>query len=127
MKLIKGSDENGKVSLLARGEDEIKDIVLRFGEMMREHVTGYHETIKELRERIEDLEGHAEHGPAGTCGVCVPEEDSPETVGAREYGSVTVSGFEGECADPFCDDKIIPGDDIVNVSEGKFLHEQCRR
>jgi len=125
MKVIKGGG-NGDVSLLARNEDEMKNIVLRFGEMFREHLQAYAEKIKELQDRIEDLEGHAEHGPDGTCGVCTPDDDDTETVGAGEYGDLIVADFEDECADPFCDDKIIPGDEVVIISEGKFLHEQCK-
>jgi hypothetical protein len=126
MKLTRPNDGESNVSLLARGDDELKNIIIRFGEMFREHVSGYNATIKELTERVEDLEGHAEHGSDGTCGICLPEEDSPETVGAPEYGDLIVADFDGECADPFCDDKIIPGDEVVAVAEGKFLHEQCK-
>jgi hypothetical protein len=123
MKVIRDGDSN--VTLLARGEDEMKNIVIRFGEMLREHITGYRETIKELRERIEDLEGHAEHGPDGTCGVCLPEEDSPETVGAPAYGEIVTVDFEEPCAHPFCGTQILPGDEAVYMDEGKWVHDHC--
>lgn len=106
---------------------ELRDIVLRLGDMFREHMTAYETKIKELTDRIDDLEGHAEHGPDGTCGVCTPPDDDPETVGAGEYGTEIVADFDAPCADPFCDDKIIPGDDVVIIGEGKFLHDYCRR
>lgn len=104
----------------------VEDVVRRLGEMFREHMIGYADKIKELTDRIEDLEGHAEHGPAGTCGICDPEDDEPETVSAGEYGSIITADFDGECAHPFCDDVIMPGDEVQIMDEGKFIHDQCR-
>jgi len=123
MKVIQGE---GQVIPIVKDGDGIKDFVLRFGAMLREHLISYQDTIKELRDRIEDLEGHAEHGTNGTCGVCdPPEEDSPETVGAPEYGVIVTVDFTELCAHPFCGTEILPGDDAVYMDEGKWVHDHC--
>jgi len=113
--------------LLVLGKNgELRDIVLRLGDMFREHMNAYQVKIQELTDRIEDLEGHAEHGTDGTCGVCTPPDDEPETVSAGEYGSIITADFDGVCAHPFCGDVIMPGDEVQIMDEGKFIHDHCR-
>lgn len=79
--------------------------------------------IKELNDRVEDLEGHAEHGPDGTCGVCAAEgsDDGPETVSADEYAT---SDFNGYCAGLGCTNMINVGDSIVQTKRG-WKHRDC--
>lgn len=91
--------------------------------LVTEHVARTKEAITRLEDRIIDLEGHAEHGPAGTCGVCAPE---PETVGADVYvlSTVRLADFEGECGDPFCSTSIRHGDDVIQ-RQGKWVHNDC--
>lgn len=76
--------------------------------------------ITELEERVQDLEGHAEHGPDGTCGVC-----SPETVGADAYGQIITSDRETTCRNPHCGEPINPGDSVITVDEGMYVHDYC--
>lgn len=104
---------------------DLAEIVRDMGELFRTHVAQQNERIRELSERVQDLEGHAEHGPDGECGIC-----SPETVGADEYGTsaVAISDFTGDCEE--CDDKITPGQEIVALGRGadaqmKWRHRDC--
>lgn len=120
-------DEAVEGTVIPFGKSGLADVVYRFGEMFREHMNAYQETIKELKERIEDLEGHAEHGPGTTCGVCCPPDDCPETVGADVYAEIISSDFEGECANANCGLPILPGDEIIRVDEEKWVHDDCVR
>ncbi len=108
---------------------DLAEIVRDMGELFRTHVAQQNEKIRALETRVLDLEGHAEHGPAETCGFCAPD-DAPETVGADEYGTgdVAISDFTGECEE--CDDKIKPGDEIVALGWGtdaqmRWRHREC--
>lgn len=106
--------------------------VAELGELVSQHVRTTNEKISALEARIIDLEGHIEHGPDGTCGVCASES---ETVGAVVYradqdflsglGQIFVSESETECFDPFCGGPILVGDSMVKVQEGKYSHVQC--
>jgi hypothetical protein len=65
-------------------------LVIELGELFAGHVRQTDAEMTELRNRIVDLEGHAEHGPSGRCGVCEPDDADeiayrPETVGAPLY------------------------------------------
>jgi hypothetical protein len=103
--------------------NELADIVRDLGELVRAHIAQLNEKIDRLEERVLDLEGHAEHGRDGECGMCVPE-----TVGADEYGTsdVAISDFTGECEsnDPACDGKIFLGEEIVKTACG-WRHRDC--
>lgn len=97
-------------------------------ELIRQRFAAQNETIRALTERVQDLEGHVEHGPDGTCGVCDPEPDDAKTVGADEYGSdVVIADFVDDCAAaPDCTVLIKPGHEIVNTHEG-WRHRDCTR
>lgn len=105
-----------------RESDRLAEIVHDMGELFRQHVASLSGKIKALEERVQDLEGHAEHGTDTTCGICVPD-DEPETVGADEYGSgvIAISDFDGWCT---CTGQIRPGDE-VRYLEGKWVHRDC--
>lgn len=76
--------------------------------------------VTELEERVQDLEGHAEHGPDGECGVC-----APETVGRDKYGDLTTADSESKCRNPHCGEPINAGDDVITVGEGMYVHDYC--
>lgn len=104
---------------------DLAEIVRDMGELFRTHVAQQNERIRELSDRVQDLEGHAEHGPDEECGIC-----APETVGADEYGTgdVAISDFTGECSS--CDEKIKPGNEIVALgwdddAQMKWRHRDC--
>lgn len=99
--------------------DGLTAVVTRLVEMFTDHVESHREKVRELTERIEDLEGHIEHGPDGSCGMCT------ETVGADEYGQIITADFESECANYICRVAILPGDEIVEVYEGTYVHDHC--
>jgi hypothetical protein len=73
-----------------------------------------------LRERVTDLEGHVEHGPDGSCGVCAVEP---------EPGAVVIAGFDGVCEADECRTsvfrKISSGQEIVAAEGGKWVHREC--
>ncbi len=100
---------------------DLAEIVRDMGELFRTHVEQQNKRIRELTDRVQDLEGHAEHGPDGECGVCAP--DGPETVGADEYGTrdIVISDFEDRC---LCSNPIMFGDELVQ-KEGKWFHREC--
>lgn len=106
-----------------RDSDKLTEIVRDMGELFRQHAAFLSGRIKELEERVQDLEGHAEHDADTTCGICVPD-DEPETVGADEYGSgdIAISDFDGWC--PTCNGRIYPGDEVRHL-EGKWIHRDC--
>lgn len=100
--------------------------------LVTEHVAKTREAITRLEDRIIDLEGHAEHGPDGTCGVCAPE---PETVSADTYSvdrifsddtDVRWASAEMECSHPTCFDHIMPGHAIVSAGPGHSGHNEWR-
>lgn len=100
----------------------VSDLMQRLTECVREHAQMTNAKIKTLEDRITDLEGHAEHGPDGECGVC-----APETVGPEEYvQGVAVSEFTGWCAGETCWENIVPGDQIVQNEQGMWVHNDCR-
>lgn len=104
-----------------RENDRLAEIVRDMGELFRQHVSALTSKIRVLEERVCDLEGHAEHGPEATCGVC-----TPETVGDGEYGPIQVADFEGDCQNPHCTEKIItPGTSVIKVDEGMYVHDYC--
>jgi len=104
-----------------KDSDPLAAIVRDMGELFRQHTANLSAKIKALEERVQDLEGHVEHGPDGTCGVC-----TPETVGPAVYGQIiTTADFEGECQNPHCTDRITPGDDVIEIDEGMYVHEYC--
>jgi hypothetical protein len=114
-----------------RDSDQLAEIVRDMGELFRQHVAclsgkikALDERIQELEERCEDLEGHAEHGTDVTCGMCAPD-DEPETVGADVYGSIKTADFAGTCVNPHCWAAINPGDQVIEVDEGKHVHDYC--
>lgn len=108
-----------------REGDPLAEIVRDMGELFRQHSASLGAKIRKLEERVQDLEGHAEHGPAGTCGVCAPDDGEPETVGADVYGLIKTADFEGQCHNPHCTDRITPGDDVIEIDEGMYVHEYC--
>lgn len=105
-------------------DDRLAEIVRDMGELFRQHTATLNAKIRDLEERVTDLEGHAEHGPDSTCGICAPE-DEPETVGANEYGLIQTADFEGDCHNPHCGDKITPGQEVIEIDEGMYVHDYC--
>lgn len=97
--------------------------IAELSELVRQHVTLTNKKISELEARIVDLEGHAEHGSEGECGVC-----APETVGADVYvlEVVQYATKEMECAYPTCFVSIEEGDEIARVETGHSGHNEWR-
>jgi len=107
-----------------RVSDPLAEIVRDMGELMRQYVASLNEKIRTLEERVTDLEGHAEHAPAETCGICAPD-DEPETVGADAYARVNTADSETTCQNPHCGEPINPGDSVIKVGEGMYVHDYC--
>lgn len=103
--------------------DPLAEIVRDMGELFRLHTASLNARIKALEERVQDLEGHAEHGSDETCGICVFDE--PETVGPEAYGQIKTADFEAACRNPHCKDGITPGEDVIEIDEGMYVHEYC--
>lgn len=100
---------------------DLAQIVSEMGELFRSHMKIMGARIAALEERVQDLEGHAEHGPSGSCGVC-----APETVGAESYatGEIAISDFTTECDSSMCPQMISPGQEIVLTTMG-WRHRDC--
>lgn len=103
--------------------DQLTGILQELGQLLRKQsakIRDLEEQLSDMHDRIEDLEGHAEHDGNGTCGVC-----SPETVGPDVYAPVQIATTEGSCQNPHCADMIKIGDMVIKVDEGTFIHDYC--